>query len=196
MFNAEQLEDFKEAFRLFLEQEEEGQSAISKQKEETIHIDSFCTLVRAIGFCPSDAELQELLKDLANLRGDGLDYKLLQHITFEEFITVISRKLSALHAPAPSEPSTAMAATGEPSKSLFNLTLADRDALSAQLLEAFRVFDPQNTQNISSDELYKLLTSLGEKLSDKEATQLLREADPSDSGKIHYPSLVKLLTSL
>ena len=110
--------------------------------------------------------------------------------------TVISRKLSALQAPTPTEPSTATTATGEPSKSLFTLTLADRDVLSAQLLEAFRVFDPQNTQNISSDELYKLLTTLGEKLSDKEATQLLREADPSDSGKIHYPSLVKLLTSL
>ena len=214
MFTAEQLEDFKEAFRLFIEPQKNHTDSSSNNQVETISTESFCTLIRAIGFCPSQAELQALLSDLGALRGleKNTSGVVVEDITFDEFITILARKLSSLNTATATkveqsvDQTTDLAATSgganaadihlTSSGSLFQLSETDKEALSSQLLEAFKVFDPQNTQHIDSKELYKLLTTLGEKLSEKEAEQLLREADPSNSGKVHYPSLVKLLTSL
>ncbi|CAM4741575.1 unnamed protein product [Rotaria magnacalcarata] len=65
-----------------------------------------------------------------------------------------------------------------------------------EILEAFRVFDKDGNGYISADELRNVMTSLGEKLTDEEVNQMIREADidgdeyekaDSDNGKERLP---------
>lgn len=59
-----------------------------------------------------------------------------------------------------------------------------------ELLEAFRVFDPENSGFIHTGELRHILTTLGEKLTEAEADEMVAIADPRNSGEVRYPDLV------
>ncbi|EKM51108.1 uncharacterized protein PHACADRAFT_263081 [Phanerochaete carnosa HHB-10118-sp] len=52
--------------------------------------------------------------------------------------------------------------------------------------EAFKVFDSDGDDYISPEELRRVMTSLGEKLSDMEVAEMIREADADRDGKISY----------
>ena len=55
-----------------------------------------------------------------------------------------------------------------------------------ELREAFRVFDKNGDGFISADELRIVMTSLGERLTDAEVDDMLKEADTNNDGKIDY----------
>ncbi|KAJ8895211.1 hypothetical protein PR048_000536 [Dryococelus australis] len=55
-----------------------------------------------------------------------------------------------------------------------------------ELREAFRVFDKNNDGLISSTELRHVMTNLGEKLSDEEVDDMIREADLDGDGMVNY----------
>ena len=59
----------------------------------------------------------------------------------------------------------------------------------------YRVFDKNNDGLISSDELRHVMTSLGEKLSDEEVDDMIREADSDNDGQVNYQEFVSILTS-
>lgn len=52
----------------------------------------------------------------------------------------------------------------------------------AEIVEAFKVFDRDGSGKISADELRQVMTSLGEKLSDQEVEDMIREADTNGDG--------------
>lgn len=54
------------------------------------------------------------------------------------------------------------------------------------VIEAFKVFDTNNTGMISAAELKRILTSMGEKLSEEEVDDLLTEANVDDHGMLNY----------
>ena len=62
-----------------------------------------------------------------------------------------------------------------------------------QLKEAFRVFDKDQNGFISAAELRKVLTNLGEKLTDDEIVEMIREADADGDGQINYKEFVKVM---
>ena len=62
-----------------------------------------------------------------------------------------------------------------------------------ELREAFRVFDKDGDGFISAAELRIVMTSLGEKLTDKEVEDMLNEADANNDGKIDYEGKQVLL---
>ncbi|KAJ9577040.1 hypothetical protein L9F63_006388, partial [Diploptera punctata] len=64
-----------------------------------------------------------------------------------------------------------------------------------ELREAFRVFDKNNDGLISSTELRHVMTNLGEKLSDEEVDDMIREADLDGDGMVNYEEFVTILTS-
>lgn len=51
---------------------------------------------------------------------------------------------------------------------------------------AFRVFDKNNDGMISSNELRHVMTNLGEKLSDEEVDDMIKEADLDGDGMVNY----------
>ena len=52
--------------------------------------------------------------------------------------------------------------------------------------EAFRVFDKDVNGYISAAELRHVMTNLGEKLTDEEVEEMIREADVDDDGQVSY----------
>lgn len=64
---------------------------------------------------------------------------------------------------------------------------------TTDLEEAFRVFDTSKSGTIHSSELRKVLTTLGEKLSEEEVKELLNLAEPDADGTINYVQLSKKL---
>ncbi|XP_063705577.1 calmodulin-A-like isoform X3 [Culicoides brevitarsis] len=64
-----------------------------------------------------------------------------------------------------------------------------------ELKEAFRVFDKNNDGLISSSELRHVMTNLGEKMTQQEADDMLKEADMDGDGMVNYNEFVMILTS-
>lgn len=53
-----------------------------------------------------------------------------------------------------------------------------------EIREAFKVFDRDNNGFISAAELRHVMTSIGEKLTDDEVDEMIREADQDGDGRI------------
>ncbi|XP_066336426.1 calmodulin-like isoform X2 [Miscanthus floridulus] len=85
-------------------------------------------------------------------------------IDFQEFLTLLARQMREANG-------------------------ADED----ELREAFRVFDQDQNGFISRDELRHVLQNLGEKLSDEELAEMLREADSDGDGQINYTEFAKVM---
>ena len=64
-----------------------------------------------------------------------------------------------------------------------------------EILEAFKVFDKDGNGFISAAELRHVMTNLGEKLTDEEVDEMIREADVDGDGQINYEEFVKMMMS-
>jgi hypothetical protein len=67
-----------------------------------------------------------------------------------------------------------------------------------EIREAFKVFDRDNNGFISAAELRHVMTSIGEKLTDDEVDEMIREADQDGDGRIdckEMPHLDRLSTN-
>lgn len=62
-----------------------------------------------------------------------------------------------------------------------------------EIREAFKVFDRDAKGSISAAELRHVLTSIGEKLTDDEVDEMIREADEDGDGRIDYNEFVQLM---
>merc|ERR1711962_144401 len=59
----------------------------------------------------------------------------------------------------------------------------------------FRVFDKDGNGFISAAELRHVMTNLGEKLTDEEVDEMIKEADIDGDGQVKYDEFVKMMTS-
>lgn len=62
-----------------------------------------------------------------------------------------------------------------------------------EIREAFRVFDKDGNGFISAAELRHVMTNLGEKLTDEEVDEMIREADIDGDGQVNYEGGFKVL---
>ncbi|GJM95224.1 hypothetical protein PR202_ga11934 [Eleusine coracana subsp. coracana] len=72
---------------------------------------------------------------------------------------------------------------------------ADKDDHDAdeELREAFKVFDKDQNGYISATELRHVMINLGEKLTDEEVEQMIREADLDGDGQVNYDEFVRMM---
>ncbi|MEJ1270755.1 hypothetical protein NN561_001583 [Cricetulus griseus] len=61
--------------------------------------------------------------------------------------------------------------------------------------EAFLVFDKDSNGYISKAELCHVTTNLGEKLTDEEVDEMIREADLNGDSQVHYEEFVQMMTA-
>jgi len=59
-----------------------------------------------------------------------------------------------------------------------------------EIREAFRVFDKDGNGFISAAELRHVMTNLGEKLTDEEVDEMIREADIDGDGQVNYEGIL------
>jgi len=64
--------------------------------------------------------------------------------------------------------------------------LTDTRDKEEEIREAFRVFDRDGTGMISAAELRHVMTNIGEKLSDQEVDEMIREIDVDRDGQVNY----------
>nr|POE67941.1 calmodulin-like protein 8 [Quercus suber] len=65
-----------------------------------------------------------------------------------------------------------------------------------ELKEAFKVFDKDQNGYISATELRHVMINLGEKLTDEEVEQMIREADLDGDGQVNYEEFVKMMMTI
>ena len=64
-----------------------------------------------------------------------------------------------------------------------------------ELIEAFKVFDKEGNGLIPSSEFKHIMLTLGERLSDDDVEEMIKEADYRGEGFINYKEFVKILLS-
>ena len=64
-----------------------------------------------------------------------------------------------------------------------------------EILEAFRVFDKDGSGFTTAAELRHVMTNLGEKLTDQEVDEMIREADLDGDGKVNYEEFLRMMSS-
>ncbi|KAL6905688.1 hypothetical protein ACP4OV_003289 [Aristida adscensionis] len=78
--------------------------------------------------------------------------------------------------------------------SLLARKARDADAgAEEEIREAFLVFDKDQNGFITRDELAQVMRNLGEKLSEHELAEMLREADVDGDGQINYNEFAKVM---
>jgi calmodulin len=76
---------------------------------------------------------------------------------------------------------------------MIEKTMKEAD-IDQKILDAFREFDKDGNGFISAAELRQVMTNLGEKLTDEEVDEIMKEADTDGDGQINYKGTVSLIT--
>ncbi|VDO73750.1 unnamed protein product [Heligmosomoides polygyrus] len=77
---------------------------------------------------------------------------------------------------------------------MMTRNMKDTDS-AEEMREAFRVFDQDGNGFISAAELRYVMTNLGEKLTDEEVDEMIREADVDGDGQLNYEEFVTMMTT-
>lgn len=76
---------------------------------------------------------------------------------------------------------------------LLTIPPTDIATVEKELMDAFSVFDKEGKGYIGTGELRRIVTTLGDKLSEQEADEMCKEADPEGTGNVEYSVFVKKL---
>lgn len=131
-----------------------------------IALDELGNLLRALGRTPTEAQVRGWTSEISSTSSSSSNANA-NTFTYPILLTLLDR------IPGPPDAAT----------------------MEAQLRDAFKVFDKEGKGQIATAELRHIVTSLGEKLTDPEADEMMREADPEGSGLVDYERFIKKLVS-
>ncbi|NWZ60511.1 CAM2B protein, partial [Haliaeetus albicilla] len=153
--------EFKEAFSLF-----------DKDGDGTITTKELGTVMRSLGQNPTEAELQDMINEVD---ADG-----------EPRLSLRVRLFLCPPAHCPFVPPPGNGTIDFPEfLTMMARKMKDTDS-EEEIREAFRVFDKDGNGYISAAELRHVMTNLGEKLTDEEVDEMIREADIDGDGQVNY----------
>jgi len=148
--------EFKEAFMLF-----------DKDLDGRITATELGIVMRSLGQRPTEAELKNMVTMVDQ---DGISAFLLSANT------ILNTPISSLGN-----------GTIEFNEFLHMMSKKMKETdKEEELREAFRVFDRNGDGFISASELRHVMTNLGEKLTDEEVEDMIREADLDGDGLVNY----------
>ena len=78
--------------------------------------------------------------------------------------------------------------------SIMSAKYKDTDT-AEEVIAAFRTFDKDGNGTIPANELKHIMITLGERLTDEEVDEMIREADINGDGFIYYEDFVKSMLS-
>ncbi|NXS47169.1 CAM2B protein, partial [Balaeniceps rex] len=155
--------EFKEAFSLF-----------DKDGDGTITTKELGTVMRSLGQNPTEAELQDMINEVD---ADG-EPRLSPHVPLSP--------CPPAHCPSVPPPTPGNGTIDFPEfLTMMARKMKDTDS-EEEIREAFRVFDKDGNGYISAAELRHVMTNLGEKLTDEEVDEMIREADIDGDGQVNY----------
>ena len=77
------------------------------------------------------------------------------------------------------------------------ITLMSRNSPDTQtedeVINAFRVFDKEGNGLIATGELKHIMMTIGDKMTEAEADEMIHEADIDDDGVINYEEFVRMM---
>jgi calmodulin len=121
------------------------------------------TVMRSLGQNPSESELQDMINEVDADNNGTIDFP--------------GRGVWApTSTPTLTRPCTEFL-------TMMARKMKDTDS-EEEIREAFKVFDRDNNGFISAAELRHVMTSIGEKLTDDEVDEMIREADQDGDGRI------------
>ncbi|KAK5797983.1 hypothetical protein VI817_004274 [Penicillium citrinum] len=162
----EQVSEYKEAFSLF---DKDGDGQITTKELGTV--------MRSLGQNPSESELQDMINEVDADNNGTIDFPD-SHMP----ISLIIKPFVKMNIDSP------------PTEFLTMMARKMKDTDSEEeIREAFKVFDRDNNGFISAAELRHVMTSIGEKLTDDEVDEMIREADQDGDGRIDYNEFVQLM---
>ena len=138
--------------------------------------------MRSLGQNPTEAELMDMIQEVCLKL---LDIRL---FAFQSFLTRVLSEYLQIDADG--------SGTIDFPEFLTMMARKMKDTDSEEeILEAFKVFDKDGNGFISAAELRHIMTNLGEKLTDEEVDEMIREADIDGDGQINYEEFVKMMMS-
>ena len=154
--NDDQIQEFKEAFTLF-----------DKNGDGTILVKELGTVMRALGQNPTEAELQDMIKEVDKDNSGTIE--------FNEFLTLMQRKVTDTD-------------TEEEIKEAFRVFDRDNDGIisAAELRHVMTTLGEKLTDE-EADGLFSL--------SIFNSLEMIREADINNDGQIRFEEFVKLMLS-
>ncbi|KAJ9505262.1 hypothetical protein QJQ45_027904 [Haematococcus lacustris] len=144
------------------------------------------TVMRSLGQNPTEAELQDMINEV-DVDGNGT-------IDFPEFLMLMARKMKVPKSPPPHDGTTG---PPFPLSNISNMAYMQETDHEDELREAFKVFDKDGNGFISAVEqcmqLRHVMTNLGERLTDEEVEEMIREADVDGDGQVNYEEFVNMM---
>ena len=140
--------------------------------------------MRSLGQNPTEAELMDMIQEV---RETYQKLRLLINLIFNAHLIfcILSAKIDADGSVTIDFPEFL---------TMMARKMKDTDS-EEEILEAFKVFDKDGNGFISAAELRHIMTNLGEKLTDEEVDEMIREADIDGDGQINYEEFVKMMMS-
>ncbi|KAL0676711.1 hypothetical protein Bca4012_004692 [Brassica carinata] len=163
--------EFKEAFCLF-----------DKDGDGCITADELATVIRSLDQNPTEQELQDMINEIDS-DGNGT-------IEFSEFLNLMANKIQETDA-------------DEELKEAFKVFDKDQNGyisasekvsvLRRRKVNCLRLRASWHGDFLDDNELRHVMISLGEKLTDEEVDQMIKEADLDGDGQVNYDEFVRMM---